>query len=194
MKNAIILHGGYSSPKHYWFPSIKQKLVKNGYDVWIPQLPDTNNPNLNKWLFFVLKNGTFNENTILISHSLGSTLALSVLEKLQTSIFCAILVAGFSKPRGDFKEPVLQKKYNWNKIKANVRSLIFINSKNDPWGCNDKQGLNIWKHLGGTLILLEKEGHMGSESFQQPYKRFYLLEKLLELEFSRQTINSIKRK
>lgn len=190
MKNAIILHGGYSSPNHYWYPSIKQFLVKNGYDVWLPQLPDSNNPNLTNWLPFVLENGSFNENTILICHSLGSTLALSILEKLQTPIFCAILVAGFSKPRGNFQEPVLQKKYDWKKIKANVQDLIFINSKNDPWGCNDKQGLGLWKHLGGTLILLDKEGHMGSESHQQPYTRFYLLEKLLELEFKKQEIGN----
>lgn len=189
MENAIILHGGYSSPKHYWFPSIKQILVKNGYDVWIPQLPDTNNPNLTSWLPFVLKNGTFRKNTILVSHSLGSTLALSVLERLKTPIFCAILVSGFSKPRGDYKEPVLQKKYDWKKIKSNVKDLMFINSKNDPWGCHDKQGLSLWKHLGGTLVLLENEGHMGSESFHQPYKRFYLLEKLLELEFTKQEID-----
>jgi len=186
MKNAVILHGGYSSPKHYWFPSIERFLKNHGFDVWLPQLPDTNNPNLATWLPFVLKNGSFNKETILIGHSLGSTLALSVLENISTPIHKAILVAGFSKPRGNFKEPVLQETYNWEKMKKNVKDLVFINSNNDPWGCNDEQGLYLWKKLGGTLILLEKEGHMGSGDFKQPYKRFYLLEKLLELEFTRQ--------
>jgi len=188
MKNAIILHGGYSSPENYWFPSIEQFLIRKGYDVWIPQLPDTNNPNLVTWLPFVLKNGLFTKDTILIGHSLGSALALSVLENIPVQIHKIILVSGFSKPRGNFKEPVLQEKYDWEKMKKNVKDLIIINSNNDPWGCNDEQGIFLWKKLGGTLILLENEGHMGSGDFQQPYKRFYLLEKLLELEFTRQTI------
>lgn len=69
-----------------------------------------------------------------------------------------------------------------------MKDLIFINSDNDPWGCNDKEGLYMWKHLGGTLILREGEGHMGSDSFHQPYIRFELLEKLLDLKYSRTSI------
>ena len=193
MKNAIILHGGYSSPNHYWYPSIKQFLESHDYEVWAPQLPGEE-PDLANWLPFTLKNGKFNDNTLLISHSLGSALALAALEKINTKIYKAILVSGFSKPRGDFKEKMLQEKYNWEKIKANVKDLILINSGNDPWGCNEKQGLYLWEKLGGTLILREGEGHMGSESFGQNYSRFYLLEKLIELDFSRQSINSSDKK
>ena len=181
MKNAIILHGGYSSPNHYWLPSIKLFLEKRNYEVWAPQLPGAE-PDLKNWLPFVLQNGKYNENTILISHSLGSALALAVLENLRVPIHKAILVAGFSKPRGDFKEKMLQKKYNWKKIKDNVKEIIFINSDNDPWGCGTKQALFMWKHIGGTLVLCEKEGHFGSESYNKPYKKFPLLEKLLENE------------
>ncbi|MEK7097066.1 MAG: alpha/beta hydrolase, partial [Patescibacteria group bacterium] len=74
-----------------------------------------------------------------------------------------------------------QKKYNWKKIKKNASNFIFINSDNDPWSCDEKQGFYMFKKLGGTLIIREGEGHMGSNSFNQPYKTFPLLEKLLEL-------------
>ncbi|MDO8610928.1 MAG: alpha/beta hydrolase, partial [bacterium] len=104
---------------------------------------------------------------------------LAVLENIKVTIQKAILVAGFSLPRGDFEEKLLQKKYNWKKIINNAKEFIFINSRNDPWGCNDKQGLYMWKKLGGTLILSEKEGHFGSKQFKQEYKEFRLLEKML---------------
>ncbi|MDO8609150.1 MAG: hypothetical protein Q7R95_01250 [bacterium] len=60
-----------------------------------------------------------------------------------------------------------------------MKEFIFINSKNDPWGCNDKQGLFMWEKLGGTMILLKNEDHFGSKQFKQEYKRFKLLEKIL---------------
>lgn len=192
MKNAVILHGGFSTPESYWYPSIKQFLKHRGYDVWVPQLPHANKPDLINWLPYVLENGTFNDTTILISHSLGSALALSVLEHLQTPIYKAILVAGFSRPRGArniHEERVLQKHYDWKRIKQNIKDLIFINSDNDPWQCDDTQAMYLWKHLGGTLILRENEGHMGSELFKQSYRRFHLLEKLLELDYSRQVLD-----
>lgn len=59
--------------------------------------------------------------------------------------------------------------------------IVFINSNNDPWGCNHEEGLFMWRHLGGTLILRDGEGHMGSDSFNQPYKEFPFLEKILTI-------------
>lgn len=50
MSNSIILHGAGCSPNSYWLPSIKSFLEKNDYEVWVPQLPDADNPDLKKWL------------------------------------------------------------------------------------------------------------------------------------------------
>jgi hypothetical protein len=36
----------------------------------------------------------------------------------------------------------------------------------------------MFEHLGGTLII-NNEGHMGSDSFHQPYKAFPFLLKLI---------------
>jgi len=186
MKNAIILHGTGCTPKSYWMGGIASYLEKKGYKVWAPQLPDTDKPDLEKWLPEALK-GEFTNETVLIGHSAGSPLVLSVLEKLDKPIHKAILVAGYLN---DPSSKILQKKYNWKKIKRNVKDIIIINSDNDPWGCDDKQGLLLWNHLGGTLILREGEGHMGSDKFKQPYKKFPLLEKLIDLKYSRESITN----
>jgi hypothetical protein len=42
--------------------------------------------------------------------------------------------------------------------------------------------LKVFEKLGGTLIIRHGEGHMGSTLFNQPYRKFPLLEKLLSLE------------
>ena len=155
-------------------------------------MPDPEAPNLKTQLPFVLKNANFNKETIIIGHSSGCPLILSVLENINVKIKKAVLVAGYARRLGKMKEsglkkleqdaePILQEKYNWEKIRQNVEDIIFINSDNDPWGCNDKEGYYMFKKLGGKLIILHGEGHMGSDKFNQPYKEFPLLEKLLEL-------------
>lgn len=192
MKNAIILHGTSCNPDSFWQPSIKKFLERKGYDVWVPALPDADTPDLKKWLPAVLNNGMFNKNTIIMGHSAGGPLVLSVLENINTQIHKAVLVAGYAR-RIDKPELILQDKYNWKKIKGNVRDLVFINSDNDPWGCDHKEGIYMWENLGGTLIVREGEGHMGS-SFKQPYTKFPLLEKILEVEYTRSTIDGSDKK
>ncbi len=189
MKNALILHGTGCNPNSFWLPSIKKFLENMGYTVDAPQLPDSDIPDLKKWLPVAL-NFEFNEESIIIGHSAGCPLLLSILENIDMKIHKAILVAGYAKPTGVEKSPdlILQDKYNWGKIKNNVQDLIFINSSDDPWKCNDEAGLYMFKNLGGTLIIREGEGHMGSNSFNQPYERFLFLEKLLEIKYTRSSI------
>ena len=182
MKNAILFHGSGETTNSFWYPTIRKFLENQGYETWIPQLPEPKPdiPELRIQLPFVLKNGKFNKETILIGHSAGCPLILSVLENIDIKINKAILVAGFARPlKNSNPEPILQKKYDWKKIKQNVRDIIFINSDNDPWGCDDKQGYYMFNNLGGTLIIRHGEGHMGSNTFKQPYKKFSFLERLL---------------
>jgi uncharacterized protein len=182
MKHAILFHGGYSTPDDYWFPSIRTFLLSKGYTVWSPQLPDTDHPTLDVWRSYALLNGTYDAETIIIAHSLGCPLTLSVLERIREPIHKAIFVAGFASPRShpDIRdEPVLQKSYDWDTIRSHCSDFTFINSKNDPWGCDDAQGKYMYEHLGGTLLIQEHEGHMGSHTYGQPYEKFPLLEQLL---------------
>ncbi len=181
MKEAIILHGTSETDQSFWLPYAKAELEKKGFTVSIPALPDADNPDLKNWLPVALAE-TYSERTVLIGHSAGCPLILSVLENIDVKIKQAILVSGYGRPIGDYPkpEPILQDKYDWEKIKSHAEDIIFINSDNDPWGCDDKEGRYMWEHLGGTLILREGEGHMGSDKFDQPYREFPFLIKLTD--------------
>lgn len=126
MKNVILLHGSSGNTNVFWLPSIKDFLEKHGYDVWVPQLPKPEAPNLELQLPFVLKNGNYNEETIIVSHSAACPLTLSILENISVKIKQAILVSGYARPlktdlEGEAKQlekdalPILQQKYNWQK-------------------------------------------------------------------------------
>lgn len=181
MKNVIIFHGTGETDQSFWFPYIKKNLEKKGYVVSVPLLPDPDHPDLKKWLPVALKE-TYTEETVLLGHSAGGPLQLSVLENINVQIQQAILVAGYARPKGDDPkpEPILQESYKWEKIKMNVQEIIFINSDNDPWGCNDVEGRYLLDNLGGTLIIPKGEGHMGSDTLKLPYREFPLLLKLID--------------
>jgi len=85
-------------------------------------------------------------------------------------------VAGYATPPNASQEPVLQASYDWKKIKAHVGDIYFVNSINDPYGCDDRQGRMMFDHLGGTLIIRD-EGHFGSAD--QNYPTFELLDRLI---------------
>ena len=79
------------------------------------------------------------------------------------------------------------------KIKKVAKDDIYINSQDDLWTIY-QEGLYMWKKSGGTLICREDEGHMGSDSFHQPYTTFPLLEKLLEVRYTRSSIDGSDKK
>lgn len=178
MKNAIILHGTGDKNTDFWFPYLKEKLEKKGFEVWLPQLPNAEKPNIEDWLSFVLENGKFTQDTILIGHSAGSQLILSILENIDIKVAQAILVSGYAEPLIENADSKVRPSLDWVKVKQNVKDIIFVNSDNDPWGCNDKQGRIMFDKLGGTQII-KHEGHMGSTKHKQPYKEFPFLLKLI---------------
>lgn len=177
MTNVLILHGTGSSPNEYWHPYLKNELTKKGYTVSVPSLPNSNESNLHDWLPYVLKNETINEHTILIGHSAGSPLILSILENINCTVKQVILVAGFIDT---LESKILQTHYNWERIRSHCQEFIFINSNDDPWQCDDTQGRKMFDHLGGTLIIRHNQGHMGSHTFNQPYQEFPFLLSLIK--------------
>lgn len=179
LKNAIIIHGFGNSPSQFWYPYIKKHLEKNEYDVWVPRMPSVHHPTLKKWLPFILKNGFFSDETILIGHSAGTPLILSILESISVTIKKAILVSGFMEPLPGCANDLLKEQYDWKKIRNHAGNILCLNSDNDPWGCNDKQGRKIAKASHGKFIFMRGEGHMGSAAFHQPYRKFPSLLKLI---------------
>lgn len=181
MKNAIILHGTGETPESFWYRYVQANLTMF-HQAWLPQLPDKDKPTVEKQVSFVLKNGVFSDETVIIAHSAGVPLGLAIIESLDIKIRQAFFVAGFIEPlKGGEEGPnlILQKIYNWEKIKSNVKDIILIHSDNDPWGCDYKQGLKMFEKLGGKLIIMSGQGHFGSNVFSQPYKEFPFLLKLI---------------
>ena len=185
-KTAWLLHGtGGSDKDYFWFADTKKYLEQHGYKGWWPLLPSTDKPELIETRNFIEDDMPFlSHNTIIIAHSSACPVVLTLLQHFKIQIKQVILVSGFYQSIDDegFSERMLQKEeYDWSAIRTAAKEIILINSDNDPWGCDDKQARPVAEKLGAKFILAEGQGHMGSGTFNQPYRSFPLIKELLML-------------
>ncbi|SDS15861.1 RBBP9/YdeN family alpha/beta hydrolase [Microlunatus soli] len=175
-RNAIIFHGTGGHPDAIWYPWLADRLAERGYRVERPHYPGINVDPIAELLPTVLEGHTFDTDTVLVGHSGGAALLLALLEHLQTPVAQAILVAGYATVVNGSEEPVLQPSYDWDRIRAAVDDLYFINSADDPYGCDATQGRLMFDRLGGTQIV-RNDGHFGDHD--QPYPSFDLVNRLI---------------
>ena len=183
MKNALILHGAGNTSQGNWFPWLKKELEKEGYTVWSPDLPNSDEPNREDWLktIFSNKEWQFNENSIIIGHSAGATTILRILEKLSEGkqINKAILVGGVVELGTEpaffpYKRSMVEVPFDWEKIRRSANEFYFIHSDNDQYQCGADQGKIMQSHLGGQLIIKPGERHFNLEN-GEAYRKFPFL-------------------
>ena len=185
MKQAVLLHGtGGNDKDYFWFTDTKHYLENNGYIVWWPALPNTDSPDLESSMKFIEQNmPSLDEESILIGHSSACPLILSMLQRGSMHIKQVILVGGYYAPiEGTVSGKMIEKdEYSWAKIQDSADEIILINSDNDPWGCDDVQARPVAEKLNAKFILVMGEGHMGSGTFNQPYREHKLVKELLNI-------------
>lgn len=135
--NFVLVHGYGGSPRRGFFPWLKGELEKRGYRVQTPLLPHTDKSKVNEQddMLALWRQTKFDENTVLLGHSLGSVVAMKAVEKLKQPIRRLILVGGFLKPRfGDRPRP-FEKTFSWkfdfSKIKRRAADIRILHDQND---------------------------------------------------------------
>ena len=171
MKSAVF-HGTNSSSQNGWFPYIKTELEKLGMEVYVPDLPQADNPNIKRYNEFLFKSGWDFSNNLLIGHSSGSVEIMGLLQDLpeDTNVDTAILVGTF---RGDLGRDDLKGMdidFDYEKIKSKADKFIVIHSDNDPY-CPLDDAKWISNKLNAEFILLPGQQHFSSH-IDPKYKKF----------------------
>lgn len=170
MANVFIFHGTAGYPEENWFPWLKEELEKRGCRVFIPQFPTPKNQTLENWLG-VLENYKkhVNSETILIGHSLGGAFLLRFLEKSNTRVKAAFIVAApiGVRPIKNYEKDDLfvdyTKPFDWARIKGNCGKFFVFHSDNDPYvGLGN--GEELAERLGTELIFIPNSGHFNKEA------------------------------
>ena len=161
-KRAIIVHCWDGYPDYCWYPTVKAELEKEGFEVQVPAMPETNAPKLNLWLP-VLKEiaGTPGEDLFLIGHSAGCVTILRYLEQLPVGVKIGgvVLVAGFTDDLGyDELKNFFATPVPLASIREKAKGFVAIHSDNDPF-VDLKYGEIFKKELGAEVIVKHNMKH-----------------------------------
>lgn len=169
-KRVIIVHGWGGSPTNDWIGWATDAFREKGYEMTAPEMPDTNNPVIGKWVGH-LKSviGAVDENTYFVGHSIGCQTIMRFLETTDAKAGGAIFVAGwFSLTNQDEEEKVIAKPWietpiDYAKVKANLANSIVVLSDNDPFVPYRKTKKDFETRLGSEVITIHDAGHVTSD-------------------------------
>ncbi len=190
--NYVILHGYTGRNDKNFIPWLKHELEQRGAKVQAPQLPNTDNPTEVEQVQYVLDNVAFDENTVLVGHSLGGLVAMRVLEQLPHKIHHLMLVAPavlrqFYQGSDDIDTETGERKrfidhfsydFDFDKISSQAVHKTILQDNNDSESRKPSMQY-IAENIGATLYkTVANQRHFVAE--QEPF----ILEKLLANEDS----------
>lgn len=150
----VLLHGYTGSPEKNFFPWLKNELEKIGHEVIIPELPNSDDPIVGDQVDFVMKKVKFDENTVIVGHSLGGIVALKILEKLQTPIFKTVLAGSFAENKfldAHFDKKTFDWKFNAELIKKNAGTITLLRDLHDT-SVPQENTYKLHKIISGELL------------------------------------------
>lgn len=174
-QRVFLIHGWTGRANKDWFPWAKEELTRRGFKVFVPEMPDPDNPSRERWIT-TLKDlvNPPKPTDILVGHSIGCLAVLRYLETLTTNqkIGQVVLVA----PWEVLSDAALENEndhlifqdwigaptdYQYIQTKAELFIALF--SKDDPL-VPYKENLELFKKkLNPQIISFDNMGHFTAE-------------------------------
>lgn len=174
MKRVFIVHGWSDTPQGSWFPWLKQELVKRGYEVHVPAMPDSDHPAIDTWVPFLRHAvSQADAHTYFVGHSIGCQTILRYLATLPatTVVGGVVMVGGWVtlKPEAleddeavAIGEPWLQRPLQWPIIRARAKQFTAIMSDDDQFvPLDDKEVFQ--RELQANVIIEHHKKHMSGD-------------------------------
>lgn len=174
VKRVSILHGTDAGPEENWFPWLKGKLEAEGYEVWVPQLPECHVPNRETYNDFLLGSDWDFTDNIVVGHSSGAVEVLNLLMDARCpKIRMGMMVSAWDHgvPTGmdasQFVHLFPEGGFDFERIKKQAKLLAFLHSRDDPY-CPLEQAEYLAENLGAPLSVIEHGQHIGSNYTELP--------------------------
>lgn len=142
MRKALLLHWWEGTSEGCWFPWLKKELESLGYNVFVPDLPNTEKPVFEEQIAVIQKySKDFSEWDIIVGHSLWCCLTTQFVEINKLQKLKIILVAPvYPKLWEEIKDmlweyyDILQPYYTRpNTFETLENSYTILLSDNDPY-------------------------------------------------------------
>jgi predicted alpha/beta hydrolase family esterase len=183
----FLSHGTEGYPEENWFPWLKDKLEKEGCNVYVPHFPSPPGvpAKISEW-FAVLKHYEryLNEDAIVVAHSLGGLFALRILENILHPVkaVCFVGTPIGVMPIANYERDSAFCGFDfaWNTIQKNAKHFVVFQSDNDPY-VSIGNGETLAKKLGVDLTFIPNAGHFNkSAGFTAFEELFATIKSLLD--------------
>ena len=170
-KKVYLIHGWGGSSEGGWFDWLKQELLKKGFEVFAFDMPDTDEPKIEKWVGYLEEKINLNEideHTYFIGHSIGCQTKMRFLEKLHKhkKISGCVFVAGWLdlinlEPKEmEIAHPWINSEIKFERILDHCNNFLSIFSEDDPYvHLNEVEKFKT--NLNSKIIIKEHKGHFG---------------------------------
>ena len=174
MKRIIIVHRWSGGPNDDWRPWLKTQLEKEGYEVFVPEMPDSDTPVIEKWIGkLAMVVDALDENTYFVGHSIGCQAILRYLDahrfEPMKTVGGAVFVAGWFdlKNLEDDETKAIAKLWierpiNPVKIQTVLPKSTLIISDNDPYD-SFEENKRRFTELGSKIVVLHGAGHITAD-------------------------------
>ncbi|MDD4902220.1 MAG: alpha/beta fold hydrolase [Patescibacteria group bacterium] len=172
MKRVFIIHGWGGSGGEGWQAWLKDELEEKGFEVYAPDMPDTENPDIEAWVSTLAKLvGKCDEKTFFVGHSVGCQTILRYLAELPEGEKAggAVFAAGWFNLKGlTFQEeeiamPWLRLPIDLEKVKTKTTKFFAVFSDNDPVVPLSDEEL-FKENLGAETAVLKDKEHFTGET------------------------------
>lgn len=176
MKRAVILHGTDGKPESNWFMWLKGKLEAEGYEVWVPELPENHTPNREVYGDFLFGQGWDFADNLVIGHSSGAVEVLNLLmdercPKVKMAVMVGAWAGGlpmtYEEDNMQFANLFPPEGFDFEVMKSKAGKIAFFHGDNDPY-CPLEQAKYLAEKLDASLTVISNGGHLGSNLTEFP--------------------------
>ncbi|MFC1633006.1 RBBP9/YdeN family alpha/beta hydrolase [Patescibacteria group bacterium] len=172
-KRIFILHRWGGNPKTDWYLWLKEELEKKGYKVNVPEMPNTDEPDIEEWLESLTKLvGKADTDTYFVGHSIGVQAILRYLDTLpeDAKIGGAAFVAGWHTLTGlesaeekEIAAPWSKDDFDFAKVKTILNKSHALFSSDDPFVPLENEK---WfaDNFGSETEIVGDKGHFDEDS------------------------------
>lgn len=166
----FIIHGWGSNPKDDFFPWLKRELEQKNFEVFVPEMPNTDNPKIEEWVPFLINAvGEPDENTYFIGHSIGCQTIIRYLEKIDKKIGGVVFVAGWfilsnleTEEEKIIGNPWIETPIDFEKVGKTTNNFIAIFSDNDPVVPLEENKKIFETKFNAKIIVEHDKGHFNA--------------------------------
>ncbi len=142
----------------HWLPWLKEHLEINGTPSYAPEMPESYNPNYEKWLS-VFERFEINEDTILVGHSCGAGFIVKFLSENNIKVGKVVLVAPWINSKGEEEIEMFNNLHLDGNLTLKTSGITIFASSNDDQTVKDSIEKITESIQNIKLVNFENYGH-----------------------------------